>query len=59
MTGDEAASFTKEEMQQGKHTDYEKMLHDEMLSGMDNASSPPSQPLEPEPPSLPSNKGKL
>jgi len=54
--GDEAASFTKEEMQQGKHTDYEKMLHDEMLSGMDNASSPPSQPLEPEPPSLPSNK---
>ena len=29
--GDEAASFTKEEMQQGKHTDYEKALHDEMI----------------------------
>ena len=29
--GDEATSFTKEEMQQGKHTDYEKALHDEMI----------------------------
>ena len=28
--GDEAASFTKEEMQQGKHTEYEKNLHDEL-----------------------------
>lgn len=49
--GDEAASFTKEEMQQGKHTEYEKMLHDEMLSAQDNASSPPSQPLDIEEPS--------
>lgn len=30
LTGDEAASFTKEEMQQGKHTEYEKRLHEEM-----------------------------
>jgi len=43
--GDEAASFTKEEMQQGKHTDYEKQLHDEMLSRLENAT-PPIQPPE-------------
>ena len=30
--GDEAASFTKEEMQQGKHTEYEKNLHDELMA---------------------------
>ena len=30
LAGDEAASFTKEEMQQGKHTEYEKNLHDEL-----------------------------
>jgi len=28
--GDEQASFTKEQMQQGKHTEYEKALHDAM-----------------------------
>ena len=32
FTGDEAASFTKEEMQQGKHTEYEKNLHDELTA---------------------------
>ncbi len=32
VSGDEAASFTKEEMQQGKHTDYEKALHEEISS---------------------------
>jgi len=37
--GDEAASFTKEEMQQGKHTDYEKQLHDEMIAGMSVVSN--------------------
>ena len=38
--GDEAASFTKEEMQQGKHTDYEKALHDEMIKANNaNAAS--------------------
>jgi len=44
--GDEAASFTKEEMQQGKHTDYEKQLHEDMLAGLSNTppggESPPS-----------------
>jgi len=45
--GDEAASFTKEEMQQGKHTEYEKQLHDEMLNGLSNSgSSPPTQPQQ-------------
>ncbi len=29
--GDEAASFTKEEMQQGKHTDYERLLHEQLF----------------------------
>jgi len=39
--GDEAASFTKEEMQQGKHTEYEKNLHEEMILNRppDNSSS--------------------
>ena len=43
--GDEAASFTKEEMQQGKHTDYEKQLHDDMIAGLSHTpagESPPS-----------------
>lgn len=30
--GDEAASFTKEEMQQGKHTDYERLLHEQLYT---------------------------
>jgi len=38
--GDDCASFTKEQMQQGKHTEYEKNLHDEMLAGL--SLSPPS-----------------
>jgi len=37
--GDEAASFTKEEMQQGKHTEYEKHLHEEMLLNQSTAPS--------------------
>ena len=37
--GDEAASFTKEQMQQGKHTDYEKELHDEMIKANSANSS--------------------
>jgi hypothetical protein len=32
QAGDDAASFTKEEMQQGKHTDYERLLHEQLLS---------------------------
>ena len=38
--GDEQASFTKERMQQGKHTEYEKALHEEMLSSMQPPASP-------------------
>jgi len=42
--GDEAASFTKEEMQQGKHTDYEKQLHDDMIAGLSQSSTEESSP---------------
>ena len=42
IAGDEHASFTKEQMQQGKHTEYEKSLHEElsMNSGQPQSSSP-------------------
>ena len=40
--GDEQASFTKEQMQQGKHTEYEKALHEEMLASL--AQQPPVSP---------------
>ncbi|XP_030556601.1 putative uncharacterized protein DDB_G0291608 isoform X1 [Drosophila novamexicana] len=38
--GDPEASFTKEEMHQGKHQDYEKRLHDVLIatSGVNNVS---------------------
>ena len=39
LPGDEAASFTKEEMQQGKHTEYEKNLHEEMINNESSSSS--------------------
>lgn len=32
VLGDPEASFTKEEMQQGKHQEYEKKLHEQLLS---------------------------
>ena len=38
--GDEAASFTKEEMQQGKHTEYEKNLHEELAMSSTVSSAP-------------------
>ena len=38
--GDEQASFTKEQMQQGKHTEYEKALHEEMLASLQQPASP-------------------
>lgn len=43
--GDEAASFTKEEMQHGKHQEYEKKLHDQMLGTCNRkqTSSPTNQ----------------
>ncbi|TRY74590.1 hypothetical protein TCAL_01643 [Tigriopus californicus] len=47
--GDDAASFTKEQMQQGKHTEYERSLHDEMDGwpnlGRDSARIPPHSPI--------------
>ncbi|CAB4064896.1 CNOT4 [Lepeophtheirus salmonis] len=43
--GDEAASFTKEEMQQGKHTDYEKSLHEEIQNNIQILSHSESPPL--------------
>ena len=36
VLGDEAASFTKEEMQQGKHTDYERLLHEQLFICQNN-----------------------
>ncbi|XP_054714072.1 CCR4-NOT transcription complex subunit 4-like isoform X2 [Uloborus diversus] len=45
--GDEAASFTKEDMQQGKHQEYEKKLQDQILGCNNNnrkqTVSPPPQ----------------
>jgi len=32
FAGDPEASFTKEEMQQGKHQEFEKKLHDQLVS---------------------------
>ena len=36
FSGDESASFTKEEMQQGKHTEYEKKLTEQLYSNSTN-----------------------
>ena len=47
FTGDEAASFTKEEMQQGKHTEYEKNLHDELSMSSTNVQGGSSVPSPP------------
>ncbi len=32
FTGDPEASFTKEEMQQGKHQEFEKKLHEQLIN---------------------------
>lgn len=37
--GDEAASFTKEDMQQGKHQEYEKKLQDQILGPNNTTTS--------------------
>nr|XP_018906467.1 PREDICTED: CCR4-NOT transcription complex subunit 4 isoform X2 [Bemisia tabaci] len=43
--GDSEASFTKEEMQQGKHQEYEKKLHDALIAATANSRKPnPSPP---------------
>lgn len=36
--GDSEASFTKEEMHQGKHQEYEKRLHDTLIAQMQQQS---------------------
>uniref|UniRef100_A0A224X9F7 CCR4-NOT transcription complex subunit 4 n=1 Tax=Panstrongylus lignarius TaxID=156445 RepID=A0A224X9F7_9HEMI len=47
--GDPEASFTKEEMQQGKHQEYEKKLHEQLLSSTLNRKPTPSPPTVPIP----------
>lgn len=38
VVGDTEASFTKEEMQQGKHQEYEKKLHEQLLNTYNHSS---------------------
>jgi CCR4-NOT transcription complex subunit 4 len=40
--GDPEASFTKEEMHQGKHQEYEKRLHDALIAQMQQQSQQPT-----------------
>lgn len=40
--GDSEASFTKEEMHQGKHQEYEKRLHDSLIAQMQQQAQQPS-----------------
>uniref|UniRef100_A0A0A9VZX4 CCR4-NOT transcription complex subunit 4 n=1 Tax=Lygus hesperus TaxID=30085 RepID=A0A0A9VZX4_LYGHE len=42
--GDGEASFTKEEMQQGKHQEYEKKLHEQLTASTLNRKPTPSPP---------------
>lgn len=42
--GDPEASFTKEEMQQGKHQEYEKKLHDQLINSTFNSRKPTPSP---------------
>jgi hypothetical protein len=39
IVGDAEASFTKEEMQQGKHQEYEKKLHEQLLNTYNHSSA--------------------
>jgi CCR4-NOT transcription complex subunit 4 len=39
IAGDAEASFTKEEMQQGKHQEYEKKLHEQLLNTYNHSST--------------------
>lgn len=45
--GDSEASFTKEEMHQGKHQEYEKRLHDALIAAMQagGGAGTPGQPI--------------
>ena len=48
--GDTEASFTKEEMHQGKHQEYEKRLHDSLIAQMQQQSQQtPSNPTSASP----------
>ena len=40
--GEEAASFTKEEMQQGKHQEYEQRLYEQYMNSQNLANTGPS-----------------
>ncbi|KAJ9583488.1 hypothetical protein L9F63_022169, partial [Diploptera punctata] len=42
--GDPDASFTKEEMQQGKHQEYEKKLHEQLLATVNRDRKPTPSP---------------
>nr|CAD7429220.1 unnamed protein product [Timema monikensis] len=42
--GDAEASFTKEEMQQGKHQEYEKKLHEQLLNSSNKERKPTPSP---------------
>lgn len=57
--GDTEASFTKEEMHQGKHQEYEKRLHDSLIAQMQQQSQQPSSnPSDSSPiPTDPANTG--
>lgn len=46
--GDTEASFTKEEMHQGKHQEYEKRLHDSLIAQM-QSQQPPTNPTSSSP----------
>ena len=37
--GDEAASFTKEEMQQGKHQEYEQKLYEQYMNHLNTINA--------------------
>lgn len=55
--GDEAASFTKEDMQQGKHQEYEKKLQDQIL-GCNNNNNNRKQTVSPTPQQISPNSIK-
>ena len=42
--GEDAASFTKEEMQQGKHQEYEQALYEAFMNSQNLANTGGSQP---------------
>ncbi|PSN56194.1 hypothetical protein C0J52_01420 [Blattella germanica] len=52
--GDVEASFTKEEMQQGKHQEYEKKLHEQLFNTYNNSALRDRKPT-PSPPAVTSS----